>query len=186
MIVRSASRLLLVSLLLTSHGCGADDASGSGVNDPGETGASLAIVPGESIGPAKLGMTYSELEKVMATPATPSGFMRMFMVQYPDERIEVVFSSPANDELTPDSIIVAVGTLPGGEFTGPIVPGQSATEVTGALGEPPDYADGFGFYPAGISVEYDADGSAKRIGVYEPYTLALTPPEMLPAKSRRD
>ena len=93
----------------------------------------------------------------------------MFMATYPDARIEVMLSSPHSDELTADSRVIAVGTLPGGTFTGPIVPGQSAAEIRDALGEAPDYADGFGFYPEGLSVEYDSEGAAKRIGVYLPY-----------------
>jgi hypothetical protein len=188
--MRAPLRLVLLgvapfALSLATASCGSPDARGAG-DDVATAATALAIVPGEGIGVAKIGMTYADLEALIGKPATPSGFMRMFMATYPDERIEVVFSSPNNEELTPDSTIVAVGTVSGGSFTGPVVPGQTAIQIESALGVPPDRADGFGFYPEGISIEYAPDGSAKRIGVYVPYTLALTPPEMQPAKTRLD
>jgi len=135
------------------------------------------IVPGESIGLIALGSTYAELRETFGEIPQAFGFRRLYIVPYPELNLEVVYASGSDTGLSDDAWVMALGTDAQDVFEGPVRPGMTRTEVEEAYGIAPEEARGHAFYPSGVSVRYEDDVVLK-VGVFEPFTIRLSPPPM--------
>ena len=161
---------------------GPDTSSGDTSTDDGTHGEeSVAIRPGEGIGPVNLGATYGDLRAAIGEAANPFPSNRIVVAVYDTPAVEVVFATPDN-VLVDDAVVIAVGTRSSGDFTGDVTPGLTRAEVETRLGVAPDLAtdDQYAFYPSGITLRY-IDERVFSVGVVPPYTLAPDPPPMQPA-----
>jgi predicted TIM-barrel fold metal-dependent hydrolase len=139
------------------------------------------IAPGRLIGPARLGASYRELAARLGE-TQGFGANNVLLARYPAEGLEVVFSAPGTT-LTDDARIIAVGALPGGNFTGSARPGQTRTAIEAALGAPADVVGNTVYYTRGLGISYDAGGIAQTVAVFAPYPGMTSAPEMRRART---
>ena len=150
--------------------------------EPGEeSGTALEIMPGESIGAIRVGMTYAEMRAAFGEIPQAFGFRRLYIVPYPEFGVDVVYASALEDGLSDDAWVMAIGTQALEGFAGAIVPGMSRADVEATYGVAPEEARGHAFYESGISIKYEEDVVA-RVGVFKPYSIRLTPPPMAHAE----
>ncbi len=142
----------------------------------------LEIKAGEGIGDIKVGMKYSEIKTLVGEVDTQMGFNRLVTAEYKSLGLELVFSSPDLMELKDDAILISIGAMEDGSFSGNVVPGMSRSDIEDILtGDKEDTGD-YVFYPAGISVHYE-DDEAVLVGVFPAYELQYDPPEMKPCST---
>ncbi len=192
--MRASARVLVVLGTIQLAGCGeaavAVDAPvlDAAVADAVVPDAAVDAVPvrdriiaGERVGPIELGMRWGDLRADLGDPpAQPVVVTRVGYVRWPALGLEAVLTSPAESTLTDDAIVIGAGTT-GGDLVGAIHPGETRADVVAALGAPPEDYGGRAYYPTGLVVAYGDDDLADLVAVVAPYTLAPTPPPMLPA-----
>jgi len=147
-----------------------------------------AIVPGVGIGRVSLGMRYRELAALYGEMGNAIVDGRVAIGGYPDQGLDIILTSPELSTLAPDAVVVAVGVKTEA-FSGFPRPGLARAEIESSLGPAPVKAGTIEYYASGVSVDYHAatDGdTAKAVGVFPPFSLAPTPPEMGPAKTQGD
>lgn len=163
------------------------DVSEPGISDdpdvePGqEPSTDLEILPGQSIGAIRLGMTYAEMREAFGEIPQAFGFRRLYIVPYPEFGVDVVYASAREDGLSDDAWVMAVGTQALEGFAGAVLPGMTRAEVEADYGVAPEEARGHAFYESGVSIKYEDDVVA-RVGIFKPYTIRLTPPPMAHAE----
>lgn len=180
---------LLCSLVAACDG-GSQDTTGTAGSGGtgGNTGtagsggaASLVIVPGKSVGPAALEMTFAEVKAVLGEPSLTLASSRVGFVQYEALGIEMAVTTPSPTVVEEDAIIIAIGVSKAEGFSGLPLVGQARAEVEATLGAPSDEVGPIAYYPTGASVEWSDTGTAVRVAVTPEYTNAPDAPEMTPA-----
>ncbi|HUQ07388.1 MAG TPA: hypothetical protein VM261_33075 [Kofleriaceae bacterium] len=140
------------------------------------------LVAGERVGPIALGMHWSEVVAAIGRPpAEPLVLVRVGHATWPALGLEALVTSPDEASITDDAIIIGAGATPGADLDGPVLPGDPRAGIETSIGAPPEEYGGRVYYPAGLAIEYDDTGRARRVGVVAPYTLAPAPPPMQPA-----
>ncbi len=142
-------------------------------NPPG----GLAVVPGIGIGDLRMGMTYGDVKALIGPYTTKLAFARIAYLDYQELRLKVVVTSELDLDVNDQSKVIALGALPGGEFSGQPLPGSSRSAIEDQFGAPSEESGGFVFYAAGFSCQYEND-QAIAIGVFDAYELKPDPPEM--------
>jgi hypothetical protein len=154
-------------------------------SDDGDGDDSLAILPGQAIGPVTLGATLAELEVAapgqFATPEFELDIGNVFVATYETRGLEILFSTPPNGGLTSDSIVVSVAAIPSDDvkFSGPATPNEAKAEIVARSGDASESFGAVDYYEAGFSVGYRTGDVAQIVAVFPPYTLLPQPPEML-------
>lgn len=173
-------RRLLAGFLLVATAC-----SDSAPPDAPDVGVEAEVLPGEGIGPLRVGMRYAEALEALGPLEGVFVANRLAFGRYNSLRVEVVLVSADDDDVSDDAIVIGVGALDGGDFHGPVVPGTSRDAVVARFGEPDDVAGETQYYREGFGLEYDGDRVLK-VGIFRPYEDAPVPPEMRPAATRID
>ena len=150
-----------------------------------EPAAKMDIRPGEGIGQVAIGMKYSSVKKLIGEPASQMGFNRLVTAQYSGLFLELVFASPDLAELKDDAVLIAIGALKGGNFSGKALPGMTKDEIFSAVKEDNEDTGSYVFYPSGFSVQYE-DGKAVLVGVFSSYKISYDPPEMEKCKTTEE
>lgn len=153
---------------------------------PDESDSELSIVAGTSIGAAQLGQTYAQIKAVLGEADTARGYNRMILAAWSAHGLEINFSSRLSFEIDDTAIALAMNTVTETGFSGDVIPGMDKSQVETALGVSNDETLGFSFYAEGIVVEYDENSVVSKVGIYPPYVVRTTPPEMLPAATTMD
>lgn len=160
-------------LFVVAAGCGDTPAA-----DPGRQ-----LVAGERVGPIALDMRWSDVvAAVGAPPSEPLVLVRLGHVTWPALGLEALLTSPDEARLTDEAIVIGAGATTGSDLEGVVLPGDPRAGIETSLGAPPEEYGGRVYYPAGIVVEYDEGGRARRVGVVAPYTLVPEPPPMRAAR----
>lgn len=142
----------------------------------------VALVPGESLGGARVGMTYAELKAAIGEPDSQIGFRRTQNLSYIAPRLEVVLTSVEDDVLDDQSLVIAIGTLPGAIVEGELSLGAPLESLTARLGEPSITSGDVRYYtPLGLAVEV-IEGVVERLAVWSPFVSEPEPPPMLEAQ----
>jgi hypothetical protein len=148
--------------------------------------AGKPIVAGRSIGAVTLGMSYGEVEaRLGKAEALPSS--RVFFARYKSAGLEIVFTSPEANVLTPDAKVLGLTAVDFAGFSGTPRPGQRREDIEAQLGKATETIGKIDYWSSGVSVEWangDRGEVAFKVGVFAPYTLAPKPPEMAPARSK--
>jgi hypothetical protein len=140
------------------------------------------LVAGERVGPIALGMPWSEVVAAIGAPPTePVMLVRVGHATWPALGLEALLTSPDEARLTDDALVIGAGATAGADLDGVALPGDPRAGIETSLGPPPEEYGGRVYYPAGLAIEYDETGRARRVGVVAPYTLAPVPPAMTPA-----
>lgn len=144
--------------------------------------AEMDIRPGDGVGPVNIGMKYSSVKELIGEPSSQMGFNRLVTAQYSSFFLELVFASPDLAELKDDAVLISIGALSGGNFSGKALPGMTKDEISSAVKEDNEDAGSYVFYPSGFSVQYE-NNKAILIGVFSPYKISYDPPEMEKCKT---
>lgn len=145
-------------------GCGSDGA--------------MAVRPGVSVGAVAIGMRFGELERLYGPMPDALVNNRFVAGGYAERALDVILTSPEDSNLSLDAKVIAVGAKRGGRFDGTPRPGQTRAEIEAVLGAAPDSVGDFAYWPDGVSVAFDPDGTARAVGVFAPYSRRPEPPEM--------
>ena len=168
---RAALGLTWVALVAA---CGED--TGPPVSD------AAAVIPGRGIGPVTLGMSWAEVREALGAPPTePSVLVRVGLATWPDRGLEALLTSPADDRLTDDAIVIGVGAQRHAAVDGIELDALDRDEVQAAFGPAPEEYGGHAYYPVGLAVEYGDDDHVDKVAVLAAYQLAPDPPPMTPA-----
>ncbi len=172
--------------MLLLGACGSDSgapADAAMANDAAsDADPARALVPGERVGPIKLGARWADVVAALgAPPAEPVVLVRIGHVTWPAAGLEALLTSPAETTLTDDAIVIGAGATAGAALLGPALPGDTRQTIESVLGAAPEVYGGRAYYPIGLAVEYDDAQRARRVGVVAPYTLNPAPPPMLPS-----
>jgi hypothetical protein len=134
-------------------------------------------VAGERAGPIALDMRWAEVVAAIgAPPSEPVVLVRLGHATWPALGLEALLTSPDETRLTDDALVIGAGATLGADLEGVVLPGDPRAGVETSLGAPPEEYGGRVYYPAGLAIEYDEAGRARRVGVVAPYTLAPEPP----------
>jgi hypothetical protein len=179
-----------LATLASLAGCASKDAppppSANPTPTPTQDASSDAIAPGKGFAAITLGMRYAEVKGLLGETAGV-GFNRLLFARYPAKGLELVFASAIDGAISDDAIVVAIGVQPAADAHGTPRAGQKRSEIEASLGKAPDVTGAFDYYPAGVSIQYDApsspDAIAKAVGIYARYTPESTAQEMQPAKT---
>jgi hypothetical protein len=171
--VRSAVVCALVALTAAGAGCDHPTTAVSDVDPTAPLGADREIVPGERVGPVRLGMRYDEVRALLGE-ADVVAFAR-----YPALGLEVVLTTPVADAVVGSARVIAIGVRGGRGWSGPARPGETREAIERELGAP-DFVGKLAFYARGASVEYamEGGGDVAAVAVYSAYTDARVPPPM--------
>lgn len=144
-----------------------------------------AVIPGVGVGNVEIGMKYSQIKDLIGAPDSEMGFNRLVTTDYKTLSLELVFTSPDLALLKDDAVLIAMGAKSGGAFSGKVIPGMTRDEIEKVFtGEKEDTGD-YVFYPEGFSVQYENNVSVL-IGVFPPYKLSYSPPEMINCKTSKE
>lgn len=158
-------RLFLLTLLACGGACAPSN----------DTRVADEIVPGERIGDIRLGLRYREVRRILGEGETVAN-RRLAFARYPARGLEIVFSTPADDVITDEAKVIAIGAR-GETFTGGIVPGRARREVEGSLGSAVRSGP-FAYHEEGLAIEYDADDRIVAVAVIASWTDAPVPGPM--------
>jgi uncharacterized protein len=178
----SAAALLVCSLGLAVSSCEQPSKDGTTVEPPVTTVdaiRSVTLLPGESLGPFRLGATMGQVKDLVGEPDRAIGFRRTMTLTYFAFRLEIVVTTRQDQVVDDDSVVVAIGTLPGAILEGPLAVGDSADSAASQFGEPAVVAGEVVYHPeAGLGLEVDSDGVIRRVAVWRPFSPDIEPPEM--------
>jgi len=178
---------LTLSAALLSLGCEGSGSQGAQAPEGGE-GAELSVqpvslTPGESLGEARVGMSVAELKAALGEADSELGFRRTTNLSYIKPRLEVVVTTREDGVVTDESLVVAIGTLPGASLEGPIQLGQPLSNLTERYGEPTVVSGEIVYFTEqGVGLELDEDQRVKRASVWPPFSPQIEPPPMLGAE----
>jgi len=137
----------------------------------------LDVLPGASVGPIRLGMTYGEVKRLVGEGETAAA-SRLGFVRYGRLGLELVVTTMVPSEVTEAARVIAIGVLRARGYTGLILPDMTAKDVERALGAAPERAGPYVYYPAGIGGQLSPEGRVIAISIFAPYTSRSTPPPM--------
>lgn len=161
---------------------GAWNLGGGGAGGATQTGSALAVVPGKSVGPIALDMTFADVKVALGEPTATLANNRVGFVQYDALGLEMAVTTPSPSTVEDDALVLAIGVSSAVGFSGGALVGQTRSQIEEALGAPADEVGPISYYAAGASVEWDDSEKAARVAVTPVYTPAPTPPEMTPAR----
>lgn len=190
--VATAVLTLALSLVAACDGASADSTAGAGgpgaggagggAGGPGGGESALAVVPGKSVGPIALDMTFAEVRAALGEPTATLANNRVGFVQYDALGLELAVTTPSPSAVEDGALVLAIGLSSAVGFSGGPLVGQTRGQIEEALGAPADEVGPISYYAAGASVEWDDSEKAARVAVTPVYAPAPTPPEMTPAR----
>ncbi len=167
------TRLVLLAGLGATVACGGAEGPGPDV---------VVVTPGQGIGPITLGLSWASVRDTMgAPPSEPVVLVRVGIATWPDRGLEVLVTSPSDDRLTDDAIVVGVGASRGATLHGLEIDALDRSAALAALGPAPEEYAGHAYYPDGLALAYGDDDRVDKVAVFAGYALAPDPPPMRPA-----
>lgn len=151
--------------------------------DAATPAADVAVVtPGRGIGSITLGQTWASVRDMLGAPTPePTVLVRIGVVTWPERGLEALLTSPADDRLTDDAVVIGVGAHHHASLNGIAVEDLDRSDVEASFGAAPEEYAGHAYYPVGLALEYGDDEQADKIAVVSGYLLAPEPPPMVPA-----
>lgn len=190
--LRVAALAIAVMFAAAWAGCARSDGSTAGNSTADGTSSppvltDRTIRPGEGVGPLRLGMRYAEVTALLGPATAAVANNRLGFARYPTLGLELVVTSPAADEVTPESIVVAIGVraASGNEWGGDLRPGQSKADVERALGAG-ETIDNHVYFNRGASIELGPNGQdVVAVAVLRPWTNTPEAPPMVAASEAK-
>lgn len=172
-------------------GCARSDGSTSSSTAEGTSSppalTDRTIRPGEGVGPLRLGMRYAEVTALLGPATAAVANNRLGFARYPTLGLELVVTSPVADEVTPESVVVAIGVraAAGNEWGGDLRPGQPKADVEKALGAG-ETIDNHVYFNRGASIELGPNGQdVVAVAVLRPWTNTPEAPPMVAASEAK-
>lgn len=169
------SNVAALALAIAAGGCSSSPGADAVVGRP--------IVAGDRVGPIALDQTWAEVRAAVgAPPQDPVVLTRLGFVTWPALGLEALLTSPDEQTLTDDALVIGVAATAAADFRGAVRPGMSRAAIEAELGAAPDAYGGRAYYEAGLAIEY-RDDVAVKVAVIAPFHLTPEPPPMAPARS---